>query len=45
MSSFYIIKSNFSLVWDIGILAPAQNPVMQDATIKNKLYLSEESVK
>jgi hypothetical protein len=44
MSSFYIIRSNFSLVWDIVILAPAQNPVLQDATSKNKLYLSGESV-
>jgi hypothetical protein len=44
MSSVHIIMSNFSLVWDIVILAPAQDSVMQDVTSKNKLYLSGESV-
>jgi hypothetical protein len=44
MSSLHIIRSNFSLVWDIVILSPTQNLVMQDAISKNKLYLSGESV-
>jgi hypothetical protein len=44
MSSLHIIRSNFSLVWDIVILSLAQDSVMQDATSKNKLYLSGESV-
>jgi hypothetical protein len=45
MSSLHIIGSNFSLVWDIVILAQAQDPVMQDVTSKNRLYLIGESVK
>jgi hypothetical protein len=44
MSTVITIKSNVSLIWDILILAPAQDPVMQDATSKNKLHLSWESV-
>jgi hypothetical protein len=44
MSAVITIRSNFSLIWDILILAPAQDPVMQDATSKNKLHLSWESV-
>jgi hypothetical protein len=44
MFSLHIIRSNSSLVWDIVILAPAQDPVMQDATSKNKLYYSGESM-
>jgi hypothetical protein len=44
MSSLHIIRSTFSLVCDIVFLASAQDPIMQDATSKNKLYLSDESV-
>jgi hypothetical protein len=44
MSTVHTIRSNFSLIWDILILALAQDPVMQDATSKNKLHLSGESV-
>jgi hypothetical protein len=40
MASLHIFKSNFSLVWDIVILTLAQDPVVEDATCKNKLYLS-----
>jgi hypothetical protein len=44
MSSLHIIRSNFSLVWDIVTLATAEDPVMQDTTSKNRLYLSGEIV-
>jgi hypothetical protein len=44
MSTVHTIRSNFSLIWDILILVLAQDPVMQDATSKNKLHLSAESV-
>jgi hypothetical protein len=43
MSVVITIRSNFSLIWDILILAPTQDPVIQDATSKNKLHLSLES--
>jgi hypothetical protein len=44
MASLHIIRSNFSLVWDIVIRTPAQDPIVEDATCKNKLYLSGKSV-
>jgi hypothetical protein len=44
MSIVITIRSNFSFIWDILILAPAQDSVMQDATSKNKRHLSWESV-
>jgi hypothetical protein len=44
MSTVITIRSNVSLIWDILILALAQDLVMQDATSKNKLHLSWESV-
>jgi hypothetical protein len=44
MSIVITIRINFSLIWDILILSPAQDSVMEDATSKNKLQLSWESV-
>jgi hypothetical protein len=44
MFTIITIRSNVIHIWDILILAPAQDPVMQDATSKNKLHLSWERV-
>jgi hypothetical protein len=44
MSTVLTIRSNVIHIWDILILAPAQDLVMHDATSKNKLHLSWESV-
>jgi hypothetical protein len=44
ISTVITIRSNVIHIWDILILAPAQDLVIQDATRKNKLHLSWESV-